>query len=233
MREKLNKISMTKDFLHSTFMALCVGTSIIFLYPILFFPKGEFELFINQFHYPALDLFFRYITHFGDGSLLAVLLIALLFYNYSAAILSAFTIVFQAVLISIFKRWIFAGLERPLAFFGEAVPLNFVDGVDVHTTNTFPSGHTATGFALFALMFIVIRNRGVIVSTLLFMLAFIVGFSRVYILQHFVIDVYFGAIFGILSVVLGLYSMKLFFDKKKLETLEKTSLRTTLKKNNE
>jgi len=214
-------------------MALCIGAAIIFLYPILIFPKSEFELFINDFHYPALDLFFKYITHFGDGSLLAILLIALLFYKYSAAILTAFTIVFQAILVSIFKRWIFAGLERPIAYFDEVVPLNFVEGVDVHATNTFPSGHTATGFALFALLFIVIRNRGVIVSTLLFILAFTVGFSRVYLLQHFVIDVYFGAIFGILSVVLGLLLMNLLFDKEKLATFEKTSLRTSLKKTNE
>ena len=222
---------MTKDFLHSNFMILCIGISIIFLYPVLFFPKGELELLINQFHYPELDSFFKYITHLGDGSLLAFLLIALLFYNYYTGILTAFTIVFQSIIISIFKRWIFKDLERPLAFFDETVSLNFVDGVDVHSSNTFPSGHTATAFALFALLFIVINNHGVIVSMLLFMLAFLVGFSRVYLLQHFVIDAYFGAVFGILSVVLGLYFMEILFNEKKLETFEKTSLRTTFKRN--
>lgn len=212
-------------------MALCIGTSIIFLYPVLFFPKGEFELFINQFHYPELDLFFKYITHLGDGSLLAVLLVALLFYNYYLAILTAFTITFQSIIISLFKRWVFVGLERPLAFFDEGVALNLVDGVDVHSSNTFPSGHTATGFALFALLFIVIGNRRVIFSTGLFILAFLIGFSRVYLLQHFVIDVYFGAIFGVISVVLGLYFTAILFNGDKLDTLKRTSLRTTLKRN--
>lgn len=222
---------MVRDFFHSNFMALCIGTSIIFLYPVLFFPKGEFELFINQFHYPELDLFFKYITHLGDGSLLAVLLVALLFYNYYLAILTAFTITFQSIIISLFKRWVFVGLERPLAFFDEGVALNLVDGVDVHSSNTFPSGHTATGFALFALLFIVIGNRSVIFSTLLFILAFLIGFSRVYLLQHFVIDAYFGAVFGVLSVVLGLYFTVILFNGDKLDTLKRTSLRTTLKRN--
>lgn len=222
---------MVRDFFHSNFMALCIGTSIIFLYPVLFFPKGEFELFINQFHYPELDLFFKYITHLGDGSLLAVLLVALLFYNYYLAILTAFTITFQSIIISLFKRWIFKGLERPLAFFDEGVALNLVDGVDVHSSNTFPSGHTATGFALFALLFIVIGNRSVIFSTLLFILAFLIGFSRVYLLQHFVIDAYFGAVFGVISVVLGLYFTVILFNGDKLDTLKRTSLRTTLKRN--
>lgn len=221
---------MTKDFLQSKFAALCVGTSIIFLYPVLVFPKGELELLINQFHYPSLDLFFKYITHLGDGSLLAVLLIAMLFYKYYTAILVAFSILFQSIIISIFKRGFFKGLERPMAFFDESVSLNFVDGVDVHSANTFPSGHTATGFAIFTLLFIIINNRGIVISTLLFVLPFLVGLSRVYLLQHFVIDAYFGAIFGILSVVLGLYFMKVLFKETKIEAFKANSLRTTFQK---
>lgn len=221
---------MTKDFLQSKFAALCLCTSIIFLYPVLVFPKGELELLINQFHYPSLDLFFKYITHLGDGSLLAVLLIAMLFYKYYTAILVAFSILFQSIIISIFKKGIFKGLERPMAFFDESVSLNFVDGVDVHSANTFPSGHTATGFAIFTLLFIIINNRGIVISTLLFVLAFLVGLSRVYLLQHFVIDAYFGAIFGILSVVLGLYFMKVLFKETKIEAFKASSLRTTFRK---
>ena len=219
-----------KDFLHSKFMALCICVTIIFLYPVLFFPKGEFELLINQFHYPSLDLFFKYSTYLGDGILLAVLLICSLFYNYYTAILTAFTIIFQSVIVSIFKRWIFEGLERPLAFFGESVNLNFVDGVDVHSSNTFPSGHTATAFALFALLFIAMKYRGTIISILFFILASVVGLSRIYLLQHFVVDVYFGALFGILSVVFGLYLMRVLFNVKKLDRLKSTSLRNSITK---
>jgi len=219
-----------KDFLYSKFMVLCIGATVIFLYPLVFFPKGELELLINKFHYPALDLFFKYSTHLGDGSLLAVLLFGSLFYNYYTAILTAFTIIFQSILVSIFKRWIYRGLERPLAFFDESVTFNFVDGVDVHSSNTFPSGHTATGFALFALLFIAIKNRGTIVSTLLFILALIVGFSRVYLLQHFVADVYFGALFGILSVILGLYLIGVLFSDQRLDIFKRTSLRNLITK---
>ena len=221
---------MIKDFLRSNFMALSLGTSIIFLYPVLFFPKGELELLINQFHNPSLDIFFKYITNLGDGSIFAVLLIGLLFYNYYASILTAMTIIFQVILVSIFKRGFYKGLERPLAFFDEGVTLNFVEGVDVHSFNTFPSGHTATAFAIFTLLFIVINNKGVIVSTILFLVAFLVGLSRVYLLQHFVVDAYFGAIFGILSVLLSLYLMDIIFNSTRLTAFKNTSLRTTLQK---
>ena len=220
-----------KDFLQSGFMSLCVGTAVIFLYPVVVFPKGELELLINKFHYPVLDIFFKYITNLGDGSLLAILLIGLLFYNYYAAILAAFSIVVQSLLVTIFKRWIFNGLERPAAFFDQSISLNFVDGVDVHTSNTFPSGHTASGFALFALLFIILNNRKVIVSALLFLLAFLVGFSRVYLLQHFVVDAYFGAIIGIVSVVAGLLLISVFFNARKQEVLRSKKLRLSKNKN--
>lgn len=220
---------MTKDFLNSKFIALCLGVLIIFTYPVFFFPKGAIELVINQHHHPGLDFFFKYITHLGDGSLLAVLLVSLLFYNYYTTILTALSVVFQAIIVSIFKRGIYKGLERPIAFFDENISLNIVDGVDIHSSNTFPSGHTTTGFALFAILFIVINNRGILVSTILFLLAFLVGLSRVYLLQHFVIDVYFGAIFGLLSVIFGLCFMHIIFSESKLDSLKTKSLKMMLK----
>ncbi len=224
---------MTKDFLNSKFIALCLGALIIFAYPVFFFPKGTIELILNQHHHPDLDFFFKYITHLGDGSLLAVLLVSLLFYNYYTTILTSLSVVFQAIIVSIFKRGIYKGLERPIAFFDENISLNMVDGVDVHSSNTFPSGHTATGFALFAILFIVINNRGILISTILFLLAFLVGLSRVYLLQHFVIDVYFGAIFGLLSVIFGLYFMHIIFSESKLDSLKTNSLKMMIKAKSE
>ena len=221
---------MTKEFLSSTFIILCIGVALIYMYPILFIPKGVLELVINQNHFPSLDIFFKYFTHLGDGSLLVVLLIIFLFVKYSLAIVTSFSIVLQSVLVSIFKRWIFEGSERPLAFFGDDVELNFVEGVDVHTSNTFPSGHTATGFAIFALLFIVVKKRRHILSIVLFLSAFLVGMSRVYLLQHFIVDVYFGAIFGILSVLLSLYLAEILFTKRQWEMLEQKSLKTKLLK---
>ena len=215
---------MTKNFLGSEFFFLCLGAAIVLIYPIAFIDKGQLELIINQNHSPVLDVFFKYITHLGDGLTLAILLIILLFSNYTLAIISSFSIVFQSILVSLFKRWIFEGLERPLAFFDESVSLNLVQGVDVHSHNTFPSGHTATGFALFALILVILQNRNVILSTLLFFLAISVGFSRVYLMQHFLIDVYFGALIGMLSVLLGIYFTEIFFRKEQLDKWSKNSL---------
>ena len=218
---------MTKQFLRSPFAILTIVMIIILAFPLLVFPKGELVLLINTYHSASADLFFKYFTHVGDGSVLAVLLVLLLFYSFKLAIVSAFSIVFQSILVSIFKRWIFAGMPRPTAF-SEGVNWHFIDGVEVHTLNTFPSGHTATAFALFALGVVIFNSRGYILSLLFFTLAFLAGFSRVYLLHHFVVDAYFGAIFGVLSVVFALLVVDKFFGAEKMDRLHQKSLINTL-----
>ncbi|NJN27380.1 MAG: phosphatase PAP2 family protein [Cyclobacteriaceae bacterium] len=220
----------SKAFYRSGFFALMLGSGIILLYPVLVFPKGELELMINQHHFPVLDFWFKYITNIGDGVVMAVLLLVFLFYNYYLALLTLVSIVVQTILVSIFKRWLFEGMERPLAFFGEDAVLNFVEGVAVHSTNTFPSGHTTTGFAVAALAFIAFNSRGHLASIFWFLIAMMVGFSRVYLLQHFVVDVYAGALFGLISVISGLALLPLLFDENKLKRFKSHSLLTLMKK---
>ena len=216
---------MTKEFLRSNFIAICLGAALVLLYPVIFIPKGTLELVINANQTDFLNVFFKYITHLGDGLLLALLLVSLLFVSYSWSIITAFSIAVQAILVSLFKRWIFKGLERPLAFFGDDVQLNLVEGVDVHSSNTFPSGHTASAFTLFALLCLVFHHRTLLISLFWVVLAFFVGLSRVYLMQHFLIDAYFGAIFGVISVVAGLYLTELIFSEAKLSYLRHRSLR--------
>ena len=216
---------MTKEFLRSPFMVMCIAGLVILIYPLTMFPKGALELVINKNHFPVLDIFFKYVTHLGDGATLAILLIFLLFVNYTFALIATFSIAIQAIIVSIFKRWLYKGLERPLAFFDDSVPLNFVEGVDVHSYNTFPSGHTATGFALCTLIFIVIKNRNIITAFILFSLAFCIGFSRVYLLQHFIVDAYFGAIFGVASVIIGLWLFEIIFRADQIQKFSQSSLK--------
>ena len=215
---------MTRDFLRSPFMAFCVAALVIFAYSVAVIPKGELVILINEHHNPILDQIFKYITHLGDGATMAVLLVGLLFVSYKLSMLAAFSIIFQSIIVSLFKRWLYKGLPRPTAFV-EGFDWHFIDGVDVHATNTFPSGHTTTAFALFGLMAVIFANRGYFLNLIFFLLAYSVGFSRVYLLQHFVVDAYFGALFGVLSVVLSLLLMEKLFSENKLNKLHQNSLR--------
>lgn len=221
---------MLNKFIKSYYFALVLAFGLLFLYPAMVFPKGTLELLINQHHTLWLDVFFKYITNLGDGLLLAILLVILLLKNYGFSILTSFAIAVQSVFVSIFKRWLFAGLERPVKFFGDGVSLNFVDDVDVHSYNTFPSGHTTSAFVLFALLVLIVSHKNMLFSMICFVLAVAVGLSRVYLLQHFVIDAYFGAVFGVLSVVLAAWMCDAFFSDQTWERLNQKSLLTTLRR---
>ncbi len=214
-----------KDLFRTPFIILFLVFGIFFCLLLLLIPKGVMELSVNHHHTPGLDVFCTYITNLGDGALLALLLVGLLFYNYYFSIITAISILLQSIIVSVFKRWLYSGAPRPLAFFPEGTPLNFVDGVEVHKFNSFPSGHTATAFAIFMILVLVAGKGRQWTSYLFFVMALSVGFSRVYLLQHFVVDVWFGALFGILSVIMGMLMVNWFFPQPKILWLTNHSLR--------
>ena len=78
--------------------------------------------------------------------------------------------------------------------------LHFVPNIDVHSHYSFPSGHTATIFCIALFLSLVIRRKMVAVALLL--LALTVSYSRIYLLQHFLMDVAAGSLIGIVVVLL-------------------------------
>jgi len=62
-------------------------------------------------------------------------------------------------------------------------------------------------------------------SILFFIMAVLVGVSRVYLVQHFFIDVYAGACIGLISVIGGIAATQLWFLKNYPERLQGSLLR--------
>jgi membrane-associated phospholipid phosphatase len=181
------------------FFGLWALAALMLAYPVLSAPKGEIELAINAGHHPAFDLSFRYLTYLGDGTMLAVLFVLGLLFSYRLSLLTVFLTLFLSAFMMLFKEWLFEGMPRPRGFFGDSVALHFVDGVDVYYKNTFPSGHTATAFAIAAMLAGLYGSGRPVFTVVLFVLAVLAGFSRVYLMQHFAVDVYFGAAVGLVS----------------------------------
>lgn len=176
---------------------------------LLVFPKGDVHLFTNKYHSVFWDFFFRNITHLGDGLTILFLFILLLFFSFRNAFVIGLSGALGGLLAQFFKRVVFADVVRPKSYFNGVADLYFVPGVDVHTTLSLPSGHTATAFALFiALAFLSGKNS---VKLLFFVAALLIGYSRIYLSQHFFVDVYLGSILGTISalfIVLLLNSSK-------------------------
>lgn len=161
--------------------------------------KGQCVLWINGHNHPILDDFFKVITNLGDGLVFLPIILILLFVQFRYALMALMLMAGNALMVSLFKRVLFYGLERPRTFLGDKL-IHFVPGVEVHGINSFPSGHTATAFS--AALFIAFLNGNNKIRILALFIAALVAYSRMYLAQHFLIDVAGGAAIGTLTTYL-------------------------------
>jgi membrane-associated phospholipid phosphatase len=164
---------------------------------LLFIDKAQSFRVLTRYHYAVADYFFKYITHLGDGIFilaLAAVLASLKRYFFSLGIVSGYLL--SGIFAQIGKRML--NMPRPKAWFeniGETVYQ--VEGVNVHLNNSFPSGHTASVFALAVFLIFTLPYRWY--TWLIILGAILVGYSRIYLSQHFPVDVWAGAIIGSFS----------------------------------
>lgn len=195
------------------FLSLSFGAVIL-----LSVEKGKDVLFVNSLCAPFFDYLFYYGTELGNGLLYVIVILALLFLNVRNAIVAIVCFALSGISVQFLKRVVFDGMMRPAAILSEE-NLHFVEGVKIFKNFSFPSGHTAIAFSLFCLLSQFIHPRWLGLPFIF--MALIGGFSRIYLVQHFFVDVYFGAILGV-----GITSFVwfLFSEKSILTSLDKKSL---------
>lgn len=161
------------------------------------YSKAELHLLMNDCHTPFGDWFFPIFTQVGGGTTAFLLLALLLFYRYSYTVYLLSAQLAGGIVSFTLKR-IF-NEPRPLPYFQEYYPhidLPLVEGVKMHWVHSFPSGHTITAFALFFGLALICKNKWL--SFFFFVAAAVTGYSRVYLSQHFAVDILFGSVIGIL-----------------------------------
>lgn len=92
--------------------------------------------------------------------------------------------------------------------------IHLVKGVTLHTHASFPSGHTATAFVVYLVFCLEFKNGWWIAAGLLY--ALVVGYSRIYLAQHFPFDVAAGIVVGAVSVIISLIIQN-WIDKRKTQ----------------
>ncbi len=174
-----------------------------FLCGILFFMilygKGPSHLLVNQWNSPAADIFFKYMTNLGDGAIFAIVIVVLAFIRFRWALYELLAALMTLIFVFVTKQLLFKGMPRPTKYFEDQEVLHLVEGVKMHAWNSFPSGHTITAFAIFMILVLVVKNN--YLKFLFVMIAILAGYSRVYLSQHFLGDVFSGAIIGSLIAV--------------------------------
>jgi len=194
----------------------------LFLLGILFlaiFQNSNFSIIVNASHNNFLDQFFKYITFLGDGRFVFFIALIYLFANkkYGTSIL--ISLIINTILIQVLKRVFFINHFRPSFYFKNLIKdgyWNMIDGVELYEKFSFPSGHTASIFCLCMSICIFMKKK--YFPLLLVLLAYIVGFSRIYLSQHFLTDVLTGALIGSLIPILTFkYIEPLLFNKNKIK----------------
>ena len=171
---------------------------IIMFVLLMYYGKINCHLLLNSFHTTIGDYFFKYITEVG-GSIPFIILGLLLFYNYRNFIFLGLSQGLSSLITFVIKRVM--QIPRPSVIFNElGIELPVVNGVDLHHSRSFPSGHTTTAFATFFVLAVIIKNK--YIKLLCLIIAILGGYSRIYLSQHFITDVLAGALIGLLSAII-------------------------------
>ncbi len=180
--------------------------------------KGAFLLAFNEYQSLTLDVFFNGMTLFGNGVFLIFICLLIYLYplrdqslrvgkfteilkrgNWKLALTSLVLYIGSGLLIQIPKRilkW-----PRPKKFYDDTfTELNLPIWTKFSSQNSFPSGHTTSAFAM--LIFFALLSKRETQKYVFLALAVFAGISRVYLLEHFLMDVAAGAFGGSLCAVI-------------------------------
>lgn len=168
---------------------------------VLLFAKGKADSFLlmNFYHRQWLDHFFIFFTVLGDGLFVVLLSIFCFFVlkKRKLAITLLIAFIFTGIVVQVIKPIVES--PRPESFFYPRRLPFFIDDIIHAANNSFPSGHTVTVFAMVTVLVLNTRNKWYYLMLLLF--AMLVGFSRIYLSQHFLADVLAGSLLGVLGGV--------------------------------
>ena len=174
----------------------------------LLFTREQIYFTVNGLHYSWADAIAPYVTDVGDGWTIIGLSILLLFFSYRDAFLMITTWAITSLSAQIIKH-LFNKPRPTLYFQSQLSRIHLVKGVFMLKHDSFPSGHTVNAFsAVLVITYLVNDKRW---GLLLFFIAVAVGYSRMYMSEHFFEDVSAGSVIGVVLTVIWLA----YIDKKK------------------
>ncbi len=217
----INQIFRKYNFFLLPYLLLIAGCILM----LCSYSKSEIHIWSNTHNTAFLDFFFAKITFFGNGIFVIALCVLYLFYSFRHSMLLFVTFAISGIFVQVVKRFILPGMPRPNIYFKDIYNLHFVKGVQILHSFSFPSGHSATAFALFLSLTFITKNK--ILQFLFFIMACLVAYSRIYLSQHFLIDAVAGSLIGVFTVLLYYY----FHQRIKGEWMEKSLLNLMKKAN--
>lgn len=191
MKKIKSTLELNTLFYISCFLFLISGVLVL-----LNIAKADSFILLNKVHSFWLNVFFVNYTFFGDG-IFALALCAFLYYRKQKKLALCLIVGYlsSGLATQLLKNLIYA--PRPRIYFEASQYLFHLDNFrnSGGGFSSFPSGHTTSAFALATIL--ALNFRKPIFSILLFAGALLVGYSRIYLAQHFPVDVLAGSFIGI------------------------------------
>ena len=201
-RTETNKLEMKYIFpflVPTLVLALVLG-----IVPLVI-PKAELHLTLCQPHTVFLDSLVPVFTNLVNWLPYLVVLL-LLFYRAGWATYLASNLLLSTLIVQPIKHIVHA--PRPLTWFAENMPdvsLPLVEGVRMNYWLSFPSGHTTTFFVLFFSLSIILCAENIkgknILSFICFLCASFGAYTRIYLSQHFALDIFAGILIAVFSTL--------------------------------
>jgi membrane-associated phospholipid phosphatase len=181
-----------------------------------YFGRIAVFLFLNTDGGAFMDQFFKWATWGAEGWVWIPYFAIVFGWFKKDFKLIILNFLLSTLLTQIPKRFIWDTISRPIA---SGIPLDeihTVPGVVMHSWNSFPSGHTATAFTLFLLTIYLFPTKWVFAIGAIF--AMICAYSRVYLGQHFPMDLGGGILVAVMSVQLSIMIHQKISNSKKLRS---------------
>ena len=204
------------------FLSLSLILLVVLGLALLYIPKSELHLLLCDRHTPARDIFYRYYTTLAEWIPYVVCVLILLFGRIGSDVFASAAMLISTLFAQVLKHIFVA--PRPITWFAQHMPdiqLPLTEGVRMNEWYSFPSGHTISFFTLaFAVSIIASnylsgkRSYSAAVQLLLFALAALGAYSRIYLSQHFALDVFAGVIVALVSVGIAYAIFHRFEDQK-------------------
>lgn len=199
-------------YLSSLFFIACATLVVVF------FSKPAGFILLNNHHSIGLNVFFVNYTFLGDG-IFGLSLAAFFYYRKQKklALLVLVAFLSSGLTAQLLKNIIYA--PRPRIYFEASQYIYRLDnfGNSGGGASSFPSGHTTSAFALATVLALWFRKKWL--SVVLVIAAALVGYSRIYLAQHFPADVLAGScigiLFGTVTVVLLNSNIKFSLPKRR------------------
>lgn len=172
---------------------------VVVLVLALVVPYGQEILFFNAWRFEPFNSLFNWSTLLGEWHAYVAAGLVGLFWRFRYVLLIGVAGLLTTPLTYVLKEQF--NTDRPIRYFenqGQRDLVVVVPGVALNGGQTsFPSGHTTAAFTLYSLLASMSTRRKPVWGLGFAALAVLVGFSRIFLVQHFLADVVAGALLGL------------------------------------